>query len=98
MFRMTGSTSTALVPVRAMPEPAKRDRGCGRKRSAIAGRTNSLILTAVALASGGLALGSSVLGFAAILPLLYTLPCLVMLAMCMKRNGNGGAANSDSAE
>ena len=95
---MTGSTATALVPVRAMPEPAKRESGCGAKRSAMAGRTKWLILAAVALAAGGLALGSSVLGFAAILPLLYTLPCLLMVAMCMKGSGKGGSANSDNAE
>ena len=95
---MTGSTSTALVPVGAMPEPAQRDSGCGGKRSAMAGRTKWLILAAVALAASGLALGSSVLGFAAMLPLLYTLPCLLMLAMCMKGSGKAGAANSDNAE
>lgn len=87
---MNGSTSTALVPIAPAAEPEK-SAGCGGKRSLLAGRVKWLVLAAAALAIAGLALGSGVLGLAAILPLLYVLPCLLMLAMCMKGHGKGSA-------
>ena len=95
---MNGSTSTAFVSARSAAEPEKTQCGCGGKRSPMATRTKWLLVAAAVLAVAGLALGSSLLGFAAMLPLLYVLPCLVMLGMCMKGNGKGGASNPTNAE
>lgn len=50
---------------------------------------------ALALAVAGLVLGETWWGFAAILPLLYVLPCAAMMAMCMSRHGGSGQ-NSDA--
>ncbi len=64
------------------------------------GRSGLLILAA-ALAVAGLAGGWAWLGAAAVLPLLYTLPCTLMMAMCMKGHGgsagNNGPAKPDAA-
>lgn len=94
---MTRSTSTALVPVPVAKEPATRPDGCGGHRRSAAGRTMWLVLAAVALAAAALALGSAWLGFAAILPLLYTLPCLLMVAMCMRGMKSGGSGDGHSS-
>ena len=47
------------------------------------------------LAAAGLVFGGVWWGFAAILPLLYVLPCAAMMAMCMKGHGGSGR-NSDA--
>ena len=54
-----------------------------------------LYTLAVVLAVAGLALGGARWGIAAILPLLYTLPCAAMMAMCMR--GYGGSGQSSGA-
>lgn len=48
------------------------------------------------LVTAGLAFGSAWWGFAAILPLLYVLPCAAMMAMCM--NGHGGPGQNLGAK
>ncbi|MCO6416174.1 hypothetical protein JYK14_08335 [Siccirubricoccus sp. KC 17139] len=58
------------------------------------GRSGLLMLAAV-LAATGLLAGSTWLGTAAVLPLLYALPCAAMMAMCMK--GHGGSDGNASA-
>lgn len=55
------------------------------------------MIAAVALAAIGLAIGSTLVGIAAVLPLLYTLPCLLMLAMCMFGQGQSSAPGDTSA-
>jgi Protein of unknown function (DUF2933) len=55
-----------------------------------------LAILAAALAATGLLAGWAWLGAAAILPLLYTLPCAAMMLMCMK--GHGGSDRSASAK
>ena len=55
---------------------------------------------ALTLAAAGLFLGGAWWGFAAVLPLLYVLPCAAMMAMCMKGHGGSGQksdAKSDPA-
>ena len=47
------------------------------------------------LAAAGLVFGGVWWGFAAILPLLYVLPCAAMMAMCMKGHGGSGR-NADA--
>lgn len=94
---MDGSTSNSIAPVASATEPEKGTGGCGGKGSLMAGRNTWLLIAAVVLAVGGLALGSSILGFAAILPLLFILPCLVMAVMCMKGHGKGGSSDSGNA-
>jgi len=59
------------------------------------GRRGLLVLAA-GLAVTGLLAGWNWLGTAAILPLLYTLPCAAMMAMCMK--GHGGSDGNASAK
>lgn len=44
-----------------------------------------MLALGAALVLAGVVLGSSWLGFAAILPFLYVLPCLLMFAMCMRK-------------
>lgn len=93
---MDGSTSNNIAPVAPAAEPEKGTSGCGGK-GLIAGRNTWLLIAAIVLAVAGLALGSSILGFAAILPLLFVLPCLVMAAMCMKGHAKGGNSDAGNA-
>ena len=88
---MDGSTSNSVAPAAPAAEPEKGTSGCGGKRSFMAGRNKWLWIAAIVLAVAGLALGSSILGFTAILPLLFILPCLMM---CMKGHGKGGTPDS----
>ena len=46
-----------------------------------------LLILAVGLGIIGLLAGWMTLGTAAVLPLLYTLPCAAMMAMCMRSHG-----------
>src|SRR3546814_6422298 len=87
------SSPTALVPW--MP-PEGRDRQAlastteGPMQKSCASpmrwsvRNKWLIATSVVLAVGAVILGSLWLGLAAVLPLIYVLPCLAMAAMCME--------------
>jgi len=50
------------------------------------------VVAAVAIGILALLTGWVWLGTAAVLPLLYTLPCAAMMAMCMK--GQGGTGNT----
>lgn len=55
------------------------------------GRTG-LLLLAAAIGVVGLVAGGTWFGMAAVLPLLYILPCAAMMAMCMR--GHGGSGNA----
>lgn len=90
---MNGSTSTALVPIPATAEPVKTASGC----RSFSGRTKWIVIAASVLAMAGLALGSGLLSLAAILPLLYVLPCLLMMGMCMKSHAKGGPSNDSNS-
>jgi len=59
------------------------------------GRTG-LLLAVVALGATGVFAGWQWFGAAAMLPLLYTLPCAVMMVMCMRGNSGTGNAPTDS--
>lgn len=59
-------------------------------------RRGLFVALAFVLAVAGLALGGAWWGFAAVLPLLYVLPCAAMLAMCMK--GHGGSEQNTAAK
>lgn len=70
-----------------------------RPRAVAGGRLSGrrgLYALAFVLVAAGLALGGAWWGFAAVLPLLYVLPCAAMLAMCMK--GHGGSGQSTDAK
>ena len=84
---MDGSTSNSIAPVAPAAEPEKGTSGCGGKGSFMTGQNRWLFIAAAVLAVAGLAVGSSILGFTAMLPLLFILPCLLM---CMKGHGKGG--------
>lgn len=90
---MRSSTSTALVPV-APPTATATSQGCGGSGKGMTARSKWLLLSAAVLALAGVATGTAIFGFAAVLPLLYTLPCLIMVAICMFGMNKGGAANS----
>ena len=51
-----------------------------------------LLLVSVALGIIGLSAGWKWFGAAAVLPLLYTLPCVAMTVMCMRGHGGSGTA------
>lgn len=55
------------------------------------GRTD-LLLLAAAIGIVGLVAAWTWFGTAAVLPLLYVLPCAAMMVMCMR--GNGGSGNA----
>lgn len=57
------------------------DKPCGGQ---ISPTTKRLILASVVLALGAAVFGSVWFGVAAVLPLLYVVPCLIMMGMCMK--------------
>ena len=59
------------------------------------GGRRGLWVFALALAGAGLFLGGAWWGFAAVLPLLYILPCAAMMAMCTKGHGGSGQ-NTDA--
>ena len=94
---MDGHTSTVLAPVSPAAKPAQAEAGCGAKRSLFTGWTIWFLAAALALAAAGLALGSGFLAASALLPLLYVLPCLLMMGMCMKAHGKGGAPNDSNS-
>ena len=87
------SSSTALVPwkpqggrehhLHAKGAAKPENKGCGSP-ARWSTRNKWLIASSVVLALGAGVLGSVWFGLAAVLPLLYLLPCLAMLAMCMK--------------
>lgn len=93
---MTSSTSTALVPVAVANELAQRPGGCGGNRAMAGRRAKWGLLAAAALALAALAAGSAWLGVAAMLPFLYTLPCLLMVAMCMRGMRSSGTSDANS--
>lgn len=96
------SSSTALVPVGPKTNPAeaisaKSSSGCGGSRKGLGNRRKWLMVVSIGLALVGVALGSVWFGFAAILPLLYLVPCLLMVMMCMRgMNANGRPSDSNS--
>jgi hypothetical protein len=93
---MTSSTSTALVPTAVANELVKRPGDCGGYRQMTGIRVRWGLLAAAALALAALAAGSAWLGGAAMLPFLYTLPCLLMVAMCMRGMRSGGTSGASS--
>ncbi len=89
---MSTLTSRAL----ASKEPA----AVRAKRAGICSRPNAkwLLFGAAILTAAGLAFGSATLGVATFLPLLYTLPCLLMVAMCMRTTRKGTEPSDDNPE
>ncbi len=87
---MTAQTSTALARA-ADPQASETIEGCCGKGQT-SNRVKWLIVAAVAMLVIALVTGSAMLGFAAVAPLLYALPCLAMCGMCLFKHG--GTANS----
>ena len=79
-------SSRALVPVPATADPLHKEAG-GSCSGGLGQRRKWLLAASAVLALAALALGSMWFGFVAILPFLYVLSCLAMLAMCMRKNG-----------
>lgn len=84
---MQNQTSTVIPSETNIEAPRSGGGCCGGPKT---GRMKLLIASGVALLVLGLISGSAILGFAAIAPLLYVLPCLVMCGMCLFMHG--GAA------
>lgn len=80
-------SSRALVPLSSVADTAvdPKDAPCS---SGMGNRRKWLLALSAVLAIAALALGSVWLGFAAILPFLYVLPCLLMLAICMRHGSS----------
>jgi hypothetical protein len=86
---MTNHNSAHALTTPPVPEhTAQRRLGLP---AFLAGRKGSVV-AAVAVGILALLAGWTWLGTAAVLPLLYTLPCAAMMAMCMK--GQGGTGNT----
>lgn len=90
---MTTRTSTSLVPVANYEAPAAKQGCCGTGSGTSSRSRKWLMLAAAALAVLGLVTGSLLLGFAAIAPLLYALPCLLMCGMCLFGKKGQAASN-----
>jgi hypothetical protein len=78
----------------ALTIPLPDDRATQHRHgvAAFLGGRKGLALAAAALGIVAFLAGWMWLGTAAVLPLLYTLPCAATMAMCMK--GQGGAGNT----
>ena len=85
-----------LSPIRSAPQKAQSGCGAGSPRHWLRGRTGMLLLAALVMGGAAFGLGWAWLGFAAVLPLLYVLPCLAMFAMCMKGMGSNRGAGSSA--
>jgi hypothetical protein len=77
------------------PLPADRVGQHRRGIPAFLTGRKGLLLAAAALGIVALLVGWAWLGTAAVLPLLYTLPCAAMMAMCMRGNGRAGNGAAD---
>jgi hypothetical protein len=98
MNASTPSRDLALTAPIPRDEHAQRHRTAAARASApglLKGRSGLLVLAAALVALGLLA-GWMWLGTAAVLPVLYILPCAAMMAMCMK--GHGGSGGNDPAK
>ena len=95
---MNGLSSTARVPTAASAGKEQMTDGCDQAGSFMSGRRKWFVIAAALIAAAAVAFGSALLGFAAVLPLLFILPCLVMAAMCMRGHGKGGAPVSNTSE
>ncbi|MHB1799504.1 MAG: hypothetical protein ACYCUI_14580 [Vulcanimicrobiaceae bacterium] len=85
---MENSTYSRELAVTADPLRADGVRKRYRLPTYLKGYKGLLVLAAAT----GLLAGWTWFGTAAVLPLLYILPCAAMMAMCMK--GHGGAGSS----
>lgn len=90
---------TAPIPRDESTRPPTHSAASASVPGFLRGRSGLLMLAA-GLAVIGLLAGWTWLGTAAVLPLLYALPCAAMMAMCMKghRGSDGNAsARPDAA-
>lgn len=93
------SPATAEKPV----EPAGKSAGCGMcgpgplSRGWVAKRRSWIVLGALAVAGTGVALGEGWVTVAALAPILYILPCAVMMLFCMKGINRGTQAQQEQA-
>ncbi|WP_225769703.1 DUF2933 domain-containing protein [Inquilinus sp. Marseille-Q2685] len=78
------------LPDRSAPAAPSHSSACGGSSGWFGRHRRTVILAAVAVTIGGFALGWGWLGFAAMAPLLYLLPCMAMMAFCMKGMGRHG--------
>lgn len=83
------TTQASLVEVAPSELPKTSGGCCGSRQS---GRMKWFMFAAAVLLVIGLVTGSAIVGFAAVAPLLYVLPCLAMCGMCLLKQ-RGAAKN-----
>jgi cephalosporin-C deacetylase-like acetyl esterase len=92
MSNSSSSPATALAP---SPLCATNTRSPNQRTAwnivAAFLRRHRLGMLALVVAGMGLAGGGAWFGIAALLPLLYVLPCAAMMAMCMRGQGSSNA-------
>ena len=81
---MSAVSSTETRKVEAPPASAADTAGFKPKRFHWVRGRRAAVFAAAALAVAAIAFGSVWFGFAAILPLLYLLPCAAMIYFCRK--------------
>ena len=90
----TSSSSPATVLVHS-PQSTKNtvtpDQSTAWNSAGAFLRRHRLWMLALVVAGMGLAGGGAWFGIAALLPLLYILPCAAMMAMCMRGQGSSNA-------
>ncbi|OYV40883.1 MAG: hypothetical protein B7Z80_03345 [Rhodospirillales bacterium 20-64-7] len=86
----TSSSLPATALVHSLPSPRNTgapDQNTPWNSAEAFLRRHRLWLLALLIAGMGLAGGGAWFGIAALLPLLYVLPCAAMMAMCMRGQG-----------
>lgn len=78
------------LPDRPAPAALPPSSACSGSSGWFGRHRRAVILASVAVPFGGFALGWSWLGFEAVAPVLYLLPCMAMMAFCMKGMGRHG--------
>ena len=86
-LRVRGASS---APVPSSTTSQETGSNCGG--SGMGSRSKWLIAAIIVLALAVGVAGSLTLGVAILLPLLFLLPCLVMAAMCMRKNTGSGSS------
>ncbi len=82
--------------LQSRPVHAKPPGGCGAQGTGRTAKRKWLIIAGVVLAIAAAVTGSIWFGFAAVLPLLYLLPCLAMTAMCLKNMKGSSSTDAGS--
>ena len=81
---MTSGTSSSGASLAELKASDMNKPSCGSDRNV--SRLMWLMIAGAALLVIGFATGSAVFGFAALAPILYAVPCLIMCGMCLSKH------------